>query len=291
MGEYARAAREEIAAAIDRAEFERLSPEDLRIEITDSFTRRLGECRQHPAPTAGDEGETTYVIRLARRLFTDRDDEQWRDTVRHEVAHAYVLERFGDGVRPHGDEWKTAAHRVGADPKARYEGPDESIDPDYVLACPNGCFERGYLKRSKRVKHPWEYACSECETKLISYDTGDRPTDPTPGSCFVASIPWTVPDDKGTINTGNYVLACPNNCATWPYQQRSKRVKHPWQYTCPECQTELISYNTGERPANPDPGTCYVKSIPWETARYVHACPNGCFTVGYRDEGAKPRAL
>jgi hypothetical protein len=33
-----------------------------------------------------------YEIRIARRLFEDGRDDRWRETVCHEVAHAYVLE-------------------------------------------------------------------------------------------------------------------------------------------------------------------------------------------------------
>lgn len=286
MDRYDRIAHNEVTTTIERAGFELLTPEEFRVEITDSFKRRRGECKQESAPTDGSGVDTTYVIRLARRLFTDGQDDQWRDTVRHEVAHAYVFKRFGDEVDPHGEEWKEAARRAGADPKARYEGPDESVDPDFILACPNDCFERGYLKRAKRVKNPWGYTCPECETQLISYDAGARPSDPAPGRCYVASLPWTTPIDKGTTDADNaaYVLACPNTCAAWPYQQRSKRIKNPWLYSCPECGTALISYDADARPVAPDPGTCYVASIPWDTPRYIHACANGCFTAGYGDE-------
>jgi hypothetical protein len=143
---------EEIAETLDRAGFHSLSMGFFHIEVTDSFQRRLGECRTIQATDEMSDTEQ-FQIRIARRLFEDDCDMNWPDTVRHEVAHAYVLSEHGQSVQPHGKEWKAAARRAGADPKARYEG-DNLVDANYVLACPNGCYEHGYLKRSKRTKYP-----------------------------------------------------------------------------------------------------------------------------------------
>jgi len=204
MDENARAARREVAATIERAGFDRLSADAIAVEVTATFERKLGACRSGAGSVDGPDGDPAYVIRLASRLFeggNDEDDdgtaEPWRDTVRHEVAHAAVLEQYGGAVDPHGPEWKTAARRAGADPRARYEGDTVDIDEDYVVACPAGCFDRGYLKRAKRVKHPWRYACAECETPLVSHDAEARPDDPTPGTCHVSSIPWSTAEEAG----------------------------------------------------------------------------------------------
>ncbi|UWG49206.1 hypothetical protein AArcCO_4031 (plasmid) [Halalkaliarchaeum sp. AArc-CO] len=134
------AVREEIEATINRAGFDPLNPAAIRVVITDSFRRKLGACRRIPA--ADHEGEETaeYEIRIARRLFEGDHGNRWRDTVRHEVAHAYVFETIGSDVDPHGPEWKDAARRAGANPVARCEDED-LVDASYVLACPNGCFE------------------------------------------------------------------------------------------------------------------------------------------------------
>jgi len=273
---------EELAATLDRAGFEEVSPGDFRVEVTDSFRRRLGECRSVDQSGTGDQ----YEIRSASRLFDDDSDADWRDTVRHEVAHAHVLSVYGGGVDPHGDEWKAAARRAGADPTARYEG-DDSVDADYVLACPNDCFEHGYLKRTERVKRPWRYTCDECGTRPVSHDVGDAPSTLEPGTCYVASILWETSEGleeaetAADANGARYLLACPNGCQEWPYRQRSKRVKKPWLYSCPDCGTELVSCDGSDDPIDVPPGTCAVASIPWREARFVHACPNGCFSVGY----------
>ncbi len=292
MSEYERLVAEEITETIDRAGFEELSRESFRIEVTDSFQRKLGECQTVRDSDTGSSTEC-YRIRIARRLFDDERDTDWRDTVRHEVAHAYIFSEYGQSVQPHGDEWKEAARRAGADPTARYEGED-LVDGDYVLACPAGCFEQGYLQRSKRIKYPWKYACPECEQRLVSYDADEVPTILEPGTCYVSTIPWKQPNNRqntDTLQTARYLLGCPNGCASWSYQQRSKRIKKPWLYTCPECETTLVSCDGQNSPTEFDPGTCNVGSISWTEPKLIHACPNGCFSVGYlksRDETRSP---
>jgi predicted SprT family Zn-dependent metalloprotease len=292
MADHASLVAEEITATLDRAGFEPLESDSFRIDVTESFQRKLGACR--PVQDPDSDSETAhYEIRISRRLFEAGIDADWRDTVRHEVAHAYVFSAYGRDVQPHGEEWKEAARRAGADPTARYEG-DDLVDADYVLACPDGCYERGYLKRSKRIKFPWKYACRRCDTRLVSYDAADVPTALDPGTCYVASIPWEQQDDReqtDATRSARYLLACPNGCTEWGYQQRSKRIKNPWRYSCPDCDTTLVSCDSRDAPTDCEPGTCNVESVPWTGPQVVHACPNDCFTVGYaqhRDETRKP---
>lgn len=45
MTEYESLVRKEMEATIDRAGFETLDPETGRVDVTDSFRRKLGECR------------------------------------------------------------------------------------------------------------------------------------------------------------------------------------------------------------------------------------------------------
>lgn len=284
MTEYETRVCEELEATINRAGFEPLDQAAIRVDVTDSFRRKLGECRRISAAGRDAEATREYAIRIARRLFEDGHEDRWRDTVRHEVAHAYVLETIGTAVDPHGPEWKDAARRAGADPVARCEDEDFVVTA-YVLACPNGCFERGYVQRSKRIKTPWKYTCGECGTRLLSYDVSERPTNPEPGTCYVESIPWQTrgdldESDEATSNA-RYLLACPNDCTAWSYQRRTKRIKNPWLYSCPDCEAPLLSCDIDDRPTDLKPGRCHVASIPWQGPRIVHACPNNCFSTGH----------
>jgi predicted SprT family Zn-dependent metalloprotease len=284
MTDYETRVREEIETTIDRAAFDTLDPGAIRVDITGSFRRKLGECRLLSPVDRDAETTAEYEIRVARRLFEDGHEDRWRDTVRHEVAHAFVLDTVGSDVDPHGPEWTDAARRAGVDPVARCEDED-LVDAAYVLACPNGCFERGYVQRSKRIKQPWQYTCDECGTHPISYDVAERPVDPDPGTCYVESIQWQTPDDRDDDDDrrspARYLLACPNGCTAWPYQRRTKRIKNPWLYSCPECEETLLSCNSTDSPTDLEPGRCHVGSIPWNEPRIVHACPNGCFGVGH----------
>lgn len=179
--------RAEIAATIERAGFDGLVPDMFVIELPERFTRKLGDCRPLGEDEVGDSG-SEYRLRVARRLFEADDDEAWRETVRHEVAHAHVFERFGTAVDPHGDAWRSAARRAGATPSACVAMADAHVEPNYVLACPDGCFERPYLRRSRRIRRPWQYVCSACEAALCSFDAEGRPATLEPGRCYVTSL-------------------------------------------------------------------------------------------------------
>jgi hypothetical protein len=101
--------REEIEATIDRAGFEPLDPAAIRVDITDSFRRKLGQCRRISRAEPDSASASEYGIRIARRLFEDGREDRWRDTVRHEVAHAYVLETVGPDATSSGRDWTMAS--------------------------------------------------------------------------------------------------------------------------------------------------------------------------------------
>ena len=65
--------------------------------------RRLGDCNFRDR-----------VIRIGRSHALDGGDEQIRDTVLHEIAHAIAGPKAG-----HGPLWKATARRLGAVPRAR----------------------------------------------------------------------------------------------------------------------------------------------------------------------------
>lgn len=70
--------------------------------------RRLGDCH------FGDR-----VIRISRTHALQSSEEQIRDTVLHEIAHAIAGPEAG-----HGPLWKATARRIGATPRAKsYESP------------------------------------------------------------------------------------------------------------------------------------------------------------------------
>ena len=56
-------------------------------------------------------------ITLSRVLTELNAEDQVRDTILHELAHALTFERHGR-VRSHGAEWKAIARSLGASPRA-----------------------------------------------------------------------------------------------------------------------------------------------------------------------------
>lgn len=101
--------------------------------------------------------------------------------------------------------------------------------------------------------------------------------------CYVRSLPRRTQDDRDndSSSTARYRLACPSGCTAWPYQRRTKRIKNPWLYSCPECGATLLSCDGNDTPTDCEPGRCHVASIPWQEPQFIHACPNGCFSQGY----------
>ena len=85
--------------------------------------RQLGLCRHRD-----------QVIRIALHHALDHDDDDIRDTVLHEIAHALA----GPGAR-HGARWKEIAARIGATPAAaKYEKSAatraaDSEDPEITI--------------------------------------------------------------------------------------------------------------------------------------------------------------
>lgn len=60
----------------------------------------------------------------------------------------------------------------------------------------------------------------------------------------------------------DYYIACPDGCFENGKHRRSKTVKKPWRYYCPECETRCVSYDAGDSIPETE-GVCAVSSIPW----------------------------
>lgn len=98
----------------------------------DNATRRLGQC-----------DSTTRQITMSRHFASEADQEQVRDLILHEIAHALT-----PGAK-HGLLWKAVAQRIGATPLACAENPFSQSDTEVAkrLASVEG-------KPYVRVNHP-----------------------------------------------------------------------------------------------------------------------------------------
>lgn len=112
--------------------------------------------------SVGAEGP---VIRISRYLV---DEEQVRDTARHELAHlaAHAL----NGHVGHGPHWQTWARYLGCVP---LPCTPVGVDPEvvrrrerYVVMCRRCGWTTTRQRRSRLVRYPRFYACAHCRGPL-----------------------------------------------------------------------------------------------------------------------------
>lgn len=121
----------------------------------DNRSLRLGSCN----PQA-------KAISVSRRHVQQDTDENVRDTILHEIAHALSPEDAG-----HGKEWKTIARQIGATPKPK---GDSVIGPHWEATCPK-------CGRSFRQYRYEELGCSSHHSQILmqwrNIETGETWTE------------------------------------------------------------------------------------------------------------------
>lgn len=91
-------------------------------------------------------------IVLSRSWMEVLPDDEVRDTILHEIAHAQAGHKAG-----HGSEWRRIASNLGANPDRCYEGGAElKEEPPWVATCKNGHRITAY--RAPQVVQ----ACGKC---------------------------------------------------------------------------------------------------------------------------------
>jgi len=159
-----------------------LSLNNIHISITGSFKRVHGKCSYNTTGTTRKKGH--YHIQIAKNCISN--NANWRDTVRHEFAHAIAYAKHGES-QEHNENWKQICRDINAEP-TRCANMKHTQEP-YQYACPNECWISGKHKRSKKIQKPWQKICGQCKENCVSFDTGE-PVPDTPGTCAVESIPW-----------------------------------------------------------------------------------------------------
>src|ERR1041385_8479007 len=110
-----------------------------------SGKRQLGVCRVRRKRVAGSPGYVEVkTIGLSRNLVALNSDEEVRDTILHEIAHA--LAGVSNG---HNRIWKEVCLRVGARPQ-RLAGEQVKIAAaPYVIVC--GCCQKNLGRRHRLI--------------------------------------------------------------------------------------------------------------------------------------------
>jgi predicted SprT family Zn-dependent metalloprotease len=120
----------------------------------DRAKKRFGQCNY-----------TLKLIKLSAPLTEINSEEEVRDTILHEIAHAIAGYHAG-----HGYAWQQVCKRIGCKPERCYESTQVNIpEGKYQHKC-KGCGRIvHYHRRPKKVK-----ACAECCRKhnynRFSYD-------------------------------------------------------------------------------------------------------------------------
>lgn len=186
---------EKVQSEVDRVfeehDMKGMSRHDIHCYVAD-WQGKLGNCKYNTViesdrygkrlPSSaieyGRSGQHSVGVAIRRM---ESDAEKWKDTVRHEVAHALTRHMHG-ADQGHNENWKAIAERIGADPTRT--SSHDNTDYNYFVGCSSGCTKIGRQRRSKMVKHPYRYRCRECGENVSSWESGDeRPGEP--GTCAV----------------------------------------------------------------------------------------------------------
>ena len=112
------------------------------------------------------------VIRYNPYVFAKYYDDNYKETIPHEVAHYITDMLYGlRKIRPHGSEWKSVmdVFGVAANRTANYDlsGLPVRKHQIYVYHC--GCqnFELTSRRHNKIIRGTGHYMCRDCGGKLL----------------------------------------------------------------------------------------------------------------------------
>lgn len=99
------------------------------------------------------------TITLSTHLVRYGTDDEYVDTLLHEIAHALV----GPDVQRHGPTWKATAKRIGCSGDRCWKGAD-FVQRKYEIKCP--CGKSCYKRHSVRRAH-YKWICKHCKELCI----------------------------------------------------------------------------------------------------------------------------
>jgi predicted SprT family Zn-dependent metalloprotease len=114
----------------------------------DNSVRRFGVCKYNIYNQSG-------VIGLSRKLVAVNDEEQVRDTILHEIAHALTRGHGHDAV------WKAKCVEIGAKPERCYSSKDTNMAEMRYQAICGGC---GRKHQKTRIKYKEAKRSCKCQS-------------------------------------------------------------------------------------------------------------------------------
>jgi len=116
---------------------------------------------------------TRKKIYLSEYFVSRIPDEQVKDTILHEIAHALADIEYGH--RGHGWQWKRVCVRIGANPKRTHDGEVSNPNYRYKIKCKSCAKEHGRHRFNKaKIKQfqagfSW-FECNKCDARMDIYD-------------------------------------------------------------------------------------------------------------------------
>ena len=119
----------------------------------DTSIRRLGICR------AG----TKRCIDLSKNMTLHRSDDEVKNTIIHEVAHA--IDYVTRGTSSHDNVWRNIFLAMGGDGNTRTHVDKELVNKTYkyIITCPTHGQLGGFVRRPKNADR---YTCKKCGGKI-----------------------------------------------------------------------------------------------------------------------------
>jgi predicted SprT family Zn-dependent metalloprotease len=122
--------------------------------------RQLGSCQMREAVSGPRKGERVKSIKLSRHLVRLNDDDEVRDTILHEIAHALAGLDHG-----HDDVWKATCLRIGAKPDRTAGKEVKTVQGRYSIVCQACQKVVGTRHRRMDPKRLKQSYCKSCGIK------------------------------------------------------------------------------------------------------------------------------
>jgi len=111
------------------------------------------------------------VIRFNQHHFAKFPEENYQETIPHEVAHYITDQVYGlRNIRPHGKQWKALMHQFGVEPRRTFsyslEGIPHRMHKRHSYRCSCSEFELTTRRHNTIQKGKANYLCKQCGQKL-----------------------------------------------------------------------------------------------------------------------------